>query len=256
MYTDLYRQEWIPLSEQVTKTENGSSDIEYSLMLFQNEEFDRTRIFLEQFHKLMTYYKCAMMEIETKFNVLNEAFSHRLDRNPINSVKCRLKSPESIQLKLQKKGCPLTLDSIEANLNDIAGVRVTCPFIEDVYILAGALLSQDDITLIEAKDYIKNPKANGYRSLHLIVIVPIFLPSEKQYVKVEIQLRTIAMDFWAALEHQLKYKKSYDYSDEMAHELYECAEISASLDKRMDKLRRSVINGEPLVIDSDEEQEI
>ena len=141
------------------------------------------------------------------------------------------------------------MNAIEANLNDIAGVRVTCPFIEDVYLLAGALLGQDDITLLEAKDYIKNPKPNGYRSLHLIVIVPIFLPTEKQYVKVEIQIRTIAMDFWAALEHQLKYKKNYEYSDRMAEELYLCAEISANLDTRMDRLRRSVLGDKP--IDSD-----
>ncbi|SDA16832.1 putative GTP pyrophosphokinase [Ruminococcus sp. YE71] len=219
---------------------------EYPLMVFQNEEFERTRLFFEQFNRMMTYYKCAMMEIETKFNVLNEAFSHTLDRNPINSVHCRLKSPESIRAKLEKKGCKMSMNAIEANLNDIAGIRVTCPFIEDVYLLAGALLNQDDITLLEAKDYIKNPKPNGYRSLHLIVIVPIFLPAEKQYVKVEIQIRTIAMDFWAALEHQLKYKKSYEYNEEMANELYLCAEISANLDARMDRLRRSVLGDRPI----------
>lgn len=226
--------------------EQVADDSEYALMSFDYVDYERTRIFLEQFSKLMTYYKCAMMEIETKLNVLNEAFSHRLDRNPINSIKCRLKSPESIEYKLRKKNCPLTLNAIEANLNDIAGVRVTCPFIDDVYLVADALLRQDDIELIEAKDYIKNPKPNGYRSLHLIVIVPIFLPSEKQYVKVEIQLRTIAMDFWAALEHQLKYKKSYAHSEEISAELYNCAEISAALDKRMDRLRGCILNGEPL----------
>ncbi len=219
---------------------------EFPLMVFQNEEIERTRIFFEQFNRMMTYYRCAMMEIETKLKVLNEAFSQRIDRNPINSVHCRLKSPDSIREKLAKKGCKLTMNAIEANLNDIAGIRVTCPFIEDVYLLAGALLNQDDITLIEAKDYIKNPKPNGYRSLHLIVIVPIFLPNEKQYVKVEIQIRTIAMDFWAALEHQLKYKKNYEYSDKMAEELYLCAEISANLDNRMDRLRRAVLENELL----------
>ncbi len=222
---------------------------EFPPVVFQNEEFERTKVFFQQFNRMMTYYKCAMMEIETKFNVLNEAFSHRIDRNPINSIHCRLKSLDSIREKLAKKGCKLTMNAIEANLNDIAGVRVTCPFIEDVYLLAGALLGQDDITLLEAKDYIKNPKPNGYRSLHLIVIVPIFLPTEKQYVKVEIQIRTIAMDFWAALEHQLKYKKNYEYSDRMAEELYLCAEISANLDTRMDRLRRSVLGDKP--IDSD-----
>ncbi len=208
---------------------------------FEEEDYERARKYLARFEKLMTYYKCAMFEIETKFRVLSEAFSPRLDRNPINSIKSRLKTPESIQQKLKNGGYPITLDSIEQNLNDIAGVRVTCSFIDDVYTLADALLRQDDITLIERKDYIKNPKPNGYRSLHLIVIVPIFLPDEKQYVKVEIQLRTIAMDFWASLEHQLKYKKNFEYTQEMADELFTCAEMSAQLDERMDRLRSDVI---------------
>lgn len=213
----------------------------YDITVFEPEDYRRTRMFLSLFRKLMSYYRCAMFEIETKFNVLNEAFSQSLDRNPINSIKCRLKSPESIQAKLEKIGCPLTLESIENNLDDIAGVRVTCPFIDDVYLVAEALLKQDDITLLQAKDYIKNPKPNGYRSLHLIVIVPIFLPKEKQYVKVEIQLRTIAMDFWAALEHQLKYKKTYAFTEEMQNELYECAAESAKLDERMNDLRNRVL---------------
>lgn len=233
----------------------SDSDQDFSLITISNEDYERAKSFMDSFNRLMTYYRCAMMEIETKLNVLNEAFSHRLDRNPINNIKCRLKSPESIGMKLRKKGCRMTLDAIEANLSDIAGVRVTCPFIEDVYLMAEALLKQDDIELLEAKDYIKNPKANGYRSLHLIVMVPIFLPNEKQYVRVEIQLRTIAMDFWAALEHQLKYKKNYEYTEEMAAELYSCAEISAALDQRMDALRRTVLNGKPLGDDDDDDDE-
>ncbi len=208
---------------------------------FEEEDFDRAKQMFEQLRQLMIYYNCAMMEIETKFKVLNEAFSPQLVRNPISNIKCRLKSVESIKEKLERYGHPFTLDSIEEHLNDIAGVRVTCPFIEDVYMLADALLRQDDITLISKKDYIENPKPNGYRSLHLIVIVPIFLAEEKQYVKVEIQLRTIAMDFWASLEHQLKYKKNFEYTDEMAQELFECADISSQLDKRIDKLRKSVL---------------
>lgn len=228
--------------------EENTAENDFSLITISDEDYERAKSFMDSFNRLMTYYKCAMMEVETKLNVLSEVFSHRLDRNPINSIKCRLKSPESIGAKLTKKGCHMTLNAIEANLNDIAGVRVTCPFIEDVYLLAEALLRQDDVELLEAKDYIKNPKPNGYRSLHLIVIVPIFLPNEKQYVKVEVQLRTIAMDFWAALEHQLKYKKSYEFTDEMAEELYNCAVISAELDRRMDALRRSVLSD-----DDDEE---
>ena len=192
------------------------------------------------FMRLMAYYRCALMEIETKFNVLNEEFSLQHDRNPISSVKGRLKSMSSIQEKLNRRGFELTLDSIEENLNDVAGVRVICSFPEDVKTLADALLKQDDIRLIERKDYIAHPKANGYRSLHLIVSVPIFLENEKRLMKVEIQLRTIAMDCWASLEHQLRYKKDFEFTDAMASELSECARLSAELDERMDALRRMV----------------
>ncbi|MEE0840725.1 MAG: GTP pyrophosphokinase family protein [Acutalibacteraceae bacterium] len=195
---------------------------------------------LEQYNTLMAYYKCAMMEIETKFNVLNEEFSLQFDRNPINSIKTRLKSFESIKEKLKRMDKPFSAESIEENLSDIAGVRVVCSFPEDVYKLAEALLKQDDITLIEKKDYIEKPKANGYRSLHLIVSVPIFLAKEKRYMKVEIQLRTIAMDFWASLEHQLRYKKDTEFTEEMAKELLDCATLSAELDDKMDKLREAV----------------
>lgn len=188
------------------------------------------------FIRLMSYYKCAIMEIETKFNVLNEEYSLEFDRNPISSIKTRLKSPRSIKEKLERRGLPTTIPSIEENLNDIAGVRVICSFPEDVYALSEALLIQDDITLLEKKDYIKNPKPNGYRSLHLIVAIPIFLAHEKRMMKVEIQLRTIAMDFWASLEHQLRYKKDYEFTPEIAEELYQCANLSAELDRRMDEI--------------------
>lgn len=193
-----------------------------------------------RYKTLMAYYRCAMMEIETKFNVLNEEYSLALDRNPISSIKTRLKSFESIKEKLQRKELPLRVESIEENLNDVAGVRVICSFPEDVYTLADALLKQDDITLVEKKDYIENPKENGYRSLHLIVSVPIFLAREKRYMKVEIQLRTIAMDVWASLEHQLRYKKDVEFTEEMADELKKCAMLSAELDSRMDKLREKI----------------
>ena len=195
---------------------------------------------LDGFSKLMAYYKCAMMEIETKFNVLNEEFSLQYDRNPISSVKTRLKRLDSIVQKLLRNGNEVSLSSLEDSLNDVAGVRVICSFTHDVYMLAEALLSQDDITLIKTKDYIKEPKPNGYRSLHLIVSVPIFLLREKKQMKVEIQLRTIAMDSWAALEHQLKYKKDTEFTDEMANDLYLCSQLSAELDSRMDTLRDKV----------------
>lgn len=202
--------------------------------------------------RLMSYYRCAMMEIETKFNVLNEEFSLRFDRNPISSIRTRLKSFPSIREKLERRGLPVTLTSIYENLYDVAGVRVICSFPDDVYKLAEALLKQDDITLIETKDYIKAPKPSGYRSLHLIVSVPIFLEREKQYMKVEIQLRTIAMDVWASLEHQLHYKKDMPFTDEMARELRLCATLSAELDDRMDALRRRVFAGEGSSAQKDE----
>lgn len=195
---------------------------------------------INSFTKLMAYYKCAMMEIETKFNVLNEQFSLQHDRNPISGIKCRIKSPDSIINKMRSRNLPMSLSSVEENIYDIAGVRVICSFTQDVYTLAEALLSQDDITLVEVKDYIKNPKDNGYRSLHLIVAVPIFLVNEKRIMNVEIQLRTIAMDSWASLEHQLRYKKDTPFTEEMANELKRCALLSAQLDDKMDELRNNV----------------
>lgn len=211
------------------------------LELYNMTNLDAVQRKVQKFERLMSYYKCAMMEIETKFKVLNEEFSLEFDRNPISSIKSRLKSIDSIQEKMKRKGLPFSVSSIEENLSDVAGVRVICSFPEDVYKLADAFVRQDDITLVSLKDYIAKPKQNGYRSLHLIVEVPIFLSSQKRTMKIEIQLRTIAMDFWATLEHQLRYKKDVEFTDEMARELSECASISASLDIRMDKLRRSVL---------------
>lgn len=193
-----------------------------------------------QYDELMAYYKCAMMEVETKFRVLNEEFSLQYDRNPISAVKSRLKSFKSIREKLMKNDFPLSVTSVQENLNDVAGVRVICSFERDVYLLAEALLSQDDIELIAKKDYIANPKDNGYRSLHLIVAVPIYLVNEKRTMRVEIQLRTIAMDSWATLEHQLRYKKNIEFTSEMAEELYLCSKLSAELDHKMDNLRKLV----------------
>ena len=222
---------------------NESENIERLKSLLTEDIIELSAQRIHEFSKLMAYYRCAMMEIETKLNVLNEEFSLRYDRNPINSTKTRLKRMTSIKDKLDRRSLPFDLNSIEENLNDVAGVRVVCSFLEDVYMIADALLKQDDITLIRKKDYIKEPKENGYRSLHLIVTVPIFLAHEKRLMKVEIQLRTIAMDFWASLEHQLHYKKDIEFTNEMARELKYCAELSAQLDDRMDSLRqRSLID--------------
>ena len=196
------------------------------------------------FARLMSYYKCAMMEIETKFNVLNEEFSLRFDRQPISGIKTRLKDPLSIRNKLLSRGHEVSVQSIEEHLFDVAGIRVICSFTEDVYMLADALLKQDDITLIQRKDYIKSPKPNGYRSLHLIVAVPIFLEHEKRIMKAEIQLRTIAMDSWASLEHQLRYKKDNAFDESMAAEIRYCAELSAELDARMNRLKNKVYSAQ------------
>ena len=196
------------------------------------------------FTQLMSYYRCAIMEIETKFKVLDEQFSLQYDRNPIETIKSRLKSPEGIAKKVKRKNLSFNIDSIEKNINDIAGVRVICSFPEEIYLLADWLLKQDDIKLIEMKDYIKNPKESGYRSLHLIVEVPIFLHNEKKGVKVEVQLRTIAMDFWASLEHKLRYKKdiSPEMAEQLSKDLVECADISAALDVRMENIRNRLAN--------------
>ena len=190
-------------------------------------------------NELMSYYRCAIMEVETKFKVLDEQFSLEYDRNPIESIKSRLKSYESIIKKLKDRDLPFSLEAIQENIRDVAGIRVICSFPEDIYMLAECLLSQDDVKLIEKKDYIKNPKKSGYRSLHLIIEVPIFLRNEKKSMKVEVQLRTIAMDFWASLEHKLRYKKNIDPKENemLEKDLVECSEISAALDKRMEEIR-------------------
>ena len=193
-----------------------------------------------EFAKRMSYYKCAMLEVETRFNVLNEEYILEHGRAPVNSIKSRLKTLPSLREKLERKNIPFDVDTLEEQLNDIAGVRVICSFPEDVYTMANAFLAMDDIEVLQEKDYIKNPKPNGYRSLHLIVAIPVHLAEGKRMTKVEIQLRTIAMDFWASLEHQLRYKQDNEFTEEMATELYACAQLSTALDLRMDKLRKSI----------------
>ena len=196
------------------------------------------------YDNMMAYYRCAIMEIETKFKVLNEEFSLEYDRNPIESIKSRIKSSDSLLRKIRDRNIPLTREAIEKNVSDIAGVRVICSFPEDIYMLAECLLRQDDIKLIQRKDYIAEPKENGYRSLHLIVSVPIFLQNETRNMKVEVQLRTIAMDFWASLEHKLRYKKNIpdNVADSLTQELKECAEQSAALDQRMEEIKKQIMS--------------
>ncbi len=194
------------------------------------------------YRELMAFYRCASMEIETKFRVLNEQLSLEKEHNPIESIKSRLKSPDSIARKMNRKKIPLNIRALEENIFDVAGVRVICAFPEDIYFLADCLLKQDDVRLIERKDYIENPKPSGYRSLHLIVEVPIFLKNEKRPMKVEVQLRTIAMDFWASLEHKLRYKKDIapGLLSDLSDELVQCSLESARLDMKMQEIRQKI----------------
>ncbi len=193
---------------------------------------------MQPFIDLMMKYECALMEIETKLKVLNTEFALQHNRNPFESIKSRLKQPISIIDKMRKKGLPITIDNIENTLTDIAGIRVICSFPEDIYTLADLLTDQDDINVVCVKDYIRNPKPNGYRSLHLIVEIPIFLSKEKKYMKVEVQFRTIAMDFWASLDHKLKYKKdNLKHPEIIAQELKKCADMSTAMDYKMQEIR-------------------
>lgn len=238
-------------------TESINDEIQSGLMsqdrawqiaeIFSREGANQLKSHLFDIKELMSYYRCAILEVETKFRVLNEQLSLLYERNPIDSIHSRLKSPESIYQKIKKKNFPLTLKSIEENIDDIAGVRVVCCFVNDVYKLAECFINQDDIRVLEIEDYIKNPKKNGYRSLHLIVEVPIFLTHGKKMMKVEVQLRTVAMDFWASLEHKIYYKKEINESaaEKAAAELTECAMMCADLDRRMQKIRDDIdLNGE------------
>ena len=180
-----------------------------------------------------------MIPIETKYRVLNEQFSLNGESNPIEFIQSRIKSYGSIYRKIMTRHIPRNIEAIERDISDIAGIRVVCSFVQDIYRLADCFLRQDDITLIEKKDYIQNPKPNGYRSLHLIVAVPIFLENEKRLVKAEVQLRTIAMDFWASLEHKLRYKKDLPpfKLDLLTDDLKKCADQSAEWDSRMQDIK-------------------
>lgn len=197
----------------------------------------------EAFRHLMMQYECAMLEVKTKLEVLNKELSIKHSRNPFESIKCRIKEPDSIYEKLSRNGWEFSAESIEEHLNDIAGIRVICSFQDDIYMLVESLLAQDDLQLVNKKDYIACPKENGYRSLHLILDVPIFLMNEKKHMRVEVQFRTIAMDFWASLEHKLKYKKEIDNSESISEELVYCAEIISQLDRRMQQIRTKIDKG-------------
>lgn len=207
-----------------------------------DQAFSQIRKQGSDYVRLMSYYSAAMLEVETKFKVLSIEFNGKFDRNPIEAIKSRLKSPKSVAEKMERIGKPVSVESIERELSDVAGVRVICSFVDDIYRLADMLALQDDIYVLKVKDYIKNPKPSGYRSLHMIIEVPIFLAKEKRYMRVEVQLRTIAMDFWASLEHKLHYKKDIPqaYADEIAQQLRACADSVAETDRQMLAIRRQI----------------
>lgn len=199
---------------------------------------------IANFREVMMMYHSAIREVTTKLEILNDELSLDSEKNPIQFIKSRVKEPMSIVNKLKKLDKEFSVNSIMNNLNDVAGIRVTASFIDDVYNIAEMLIKQDDIVLIDVKDYIKNPKANGYRSYHLIIEVPVFFSQEKHMVRVEIQIRTVAMDFWASLEHQLKYKKDLKGSKIIEEELRLCAETISQTDIKMMNIRNKIESGE------------
>ena len=195
-----------------------------------------------KFSDLMMMYRCTIRELQTKLEVLNDEFSIENKRNPISFIKTRVKKPESIYRKLQKLGYEFSAENIQEQLNDVAGIRVVCAFIDDIYTVADLLASQDDIKVLQIKDYIKNPKPNGYRSYHMIVTVPVYLSDRIVDTKVEIQIRTVAMDFWASLEHKIHYKFEGNVPEHIQSELIECADMVAALDDKMLSLNEEVLS--------------
>lgn len=198
---------------------------------------------MEQMYKFIELehlYDSAIREVKTKLEILDSEFRTKYSYNPIHHIEDRLKSPESMFKKLQRNNLPFTVEAVRENLFDIAGVRVICNYIEDIYQVADLLTAQDDVTLIKRKDYIANPKANGYRSLHLVIETPVYLSEQKELVNVEVQIRTIAMDFWASLEHELKYKTDTEVSAELAEQLRLCAETIAQTDLKMQQIYRTL----------------
>ena len=197
----------------------------------------------QNFQQYMMMYSCAIKEVKTKFEVLNSEFAVSANRNPIEMIKSRIKKPISIINKLKRKGLPLETESILTGINDVAGIRIICSFINDIYEIADMFSKQDDIKVIQTKDYIKNPKSNGYRSYHMIVEVPVFFSKMKRNMRVEVQLRTIAMDFWASLEHTMKYKKDIKNTAEIVAELKNCADSIAETDLKMQEISSRIAVG-------------
>lgn len=198
------------------------------------------RTLMSDLRKLFLYYEFGIDEVRTKVEILRKEFERIHEYSPIEHVRGRLKSHESVFKKALNRGCALSVDSIRAEITDIAGIRITCSFVSDVYWMAEMLSKQPDVTVLEVKDYIANPKPNGYRSLHLIVQVPVFLSTHTEQITVELQIRTIAMDFWASIEHKLRYKYDSDMPQELADQIADTARVATELDARMGALRDEV----------------
>lgn len=201
---------------------------------------DEAKEFMDELDILLMRYESAIREVRTKLEILNDELSLLGHQNPINSILSRRKKTLSIFEKLERQGDELTLSSIQENLNDVAGIRVICGFIDDIYKVAKMLARQDDVRLIQVKDYIKNPKPNGYRSYHMIIEVPVFFSNEKLPMRVEVQIRTVAMNYWASLEHKMKYKQDIENAGEIMDMLKECADTIAETDKKMLTIREMI----------------
>lgn len=212
---------------------------EFKLLDLESENNEIVTYFRE-FMAVQQLYSAAIKEIRTKFEILDDEFSVKYNYNPIHQIESRLKKPKSIIEKLKRKGFEVSLKSIRENLFDVAGIRVICNYVDDIYRIADLLTKQDDITLIRTKDYIEHPKENGYRSLHLIVSIPIFLAESTENVMAEIQIRTIAMNLWASLEHELKYKSEDDVSEELKIRLKNNADTIAKVDMEMQSIFREL----------------
>lgn len=202
---------------------------------------------MQRYMEMTQLYDSAIREVRTKLEILDREFHVRYARNPIHHIDSRLKSPHSMAEKLRRKGWPQTIESAERHLMDIAGVRIICNYVSDIYHIADLLVHQRDVELVQRKDYIANPKGNGYRSLHLVVRIPVFLSSHTELVPVEIQIRTIAMDFWASLEHELRYKSDHEANEALKLRLKLCAETSAQLDEEMQSIYQEIHGGKILL---------
>ncbi|WP_018924450.1 GTP pyrophosphokinase [Salsuginibacillus kocurii] len=203
-------------------------------------DFKKLKSIKAELTRFLMTYKFALDEVNTKIDILKQEFEYVHDYSPIEHVKSRVKSPESIIRKIYKKGYTPTLPAIKENIVDIAGIRITCSFLSDIYKLSEMLESQKDIKVLDIKDYIKHPKANGYQSLHLIVEVPVFMSDREEHICVEVQIRTIAMDFWASLEHKIYYKFNKEVPERVLADLKEAAETATQLDKKMERLHKEM----------------